>query len=277
MPVLDWGPGTMLKNFVLTVIKLVLVIVPFALAFEHFSHEAQPLGRGSELPGYDHIVGRSLADVPASEFVKSADESELGYVSRITQIIHESTYHCLSTDNSLSLVESAVNVLAKAVGYNTNYELGLFDFKDFKCGFCSERASALTKVLQDNGIETITYGLGGHVVSRFTSGGNVFFSDPDYGVGPYRADLDFESVKTVYLNSVLPESANLVASIVTQSKAGGLYIHDKDLKKLQRARKVVGYVSDAFAVLLVLASAAQCLFFGVPRSRQYFPSRFRTE
>lgn len=251
----------MFKKGCVLIAKMVLIIVPLLASIEHFLHEMQPKGRADDIPGYDHIAGPTLRDIPTRVWVRGGAEPVLAYVSRITRTVHYATYHCLPQDHSLSWIETVGNTAAKLVGYDSAYNLGLFRFSELRCGYCSERAAAATKVLRENGIDASTYGLGGHVVSRVVIDGNTYFTDPDYGVGPYPADLDFGSIKEKYKYSVLPSNANLVAKIVTESSGGVQYFSDEYFDSLRYLRRLLHYASNAVASCLVAFSLFSAWFF----------------
>jgi hypothetical protein len=246
----------MLKKLATSAVGLA-VLFAFVLVVEHFSHDAQPNSRGTSIPGYDYIQGRTLAEIPTLEMAMGKDETALSYVFRITNLVHYATYHCLPDQNSVSWIETMVNFAALKAGHDPNYGLGLYNFRTLRCGYCSERAAAVTKILRLSGLDAITWGLGGHVVSRVVIDGKAWFADPDYGVGAYPADLSFERIEDLYQHSVLPDNANLVASIVTDPEGSGPYLSEEYLTSLRDLRRKLHHLANASAIgLLVTALIA---------------------
>jgi hypothetical protein len=254
------------KCFV-SVAKILFIIVPLWIAVEHFAHDMQPIARGMDMPGYDHIAGPTLEDIPPKVWIRGSAEPVLAYVSRVTRTVHYATYHCLPEDNSLSWIGTVGNEAAKLFGYDTAYELGLFRFSTLRCGYCSERAAAVTRTLRENGIDSSTYGLGGHVVTQVVIDGKTYFTDPDYGVGPYPSDLGFDSIQEKYKYSVLPSNAKLVATIVSESSGGVPYFTDEYFDSLRQLRRLLHYASNALASGLIALSVFATYFFWLRRLR----------
>lgn len=242
----------MQNQHLLRTLAYIAAIIFFFIAIEHFTHETQPNGVGMLLPGFDHIDGRSLAEIPMAEFKKGELETPLVYVSRVTEKIYSATYHCLPTDNSLSMVEEAVSWAGKALGYDPQFDQGLFGFNRLKCGFCSERAAAVTHVLRLNGMDAITLGINGHVITKVTIDGAVYYTDPDYGVGPYLADLPADKIRKVYLQSVMPKLAGIVAEKVVDKSDDEPYYTDEYLQGLESLRSVIYLVSNIIGCLLLV-------------------------
>lgn len=251
----------MFKEGFVFMAKMLLIGIPLCVAIEHFAHDMQPTARGMDLPGYDYIPGPTLEDIPSQVWARGSAEPVLTYVSRVTRTVHYATYHCLPEDHSLSWIVTVGNEAAKLFGYDTAYELGLFRFSTLRCGYCSERAAAVSRVLRESGIDASTYGLGGHVVTRVVTDGKTYFTDPDYGVGPYPSDLDFDSIKEKYKYSVLPSNAKLVATIITESSGGVPYFTDEYFDSLRHLRRLLHYASNAVASGLIALSVFSTCFF----------------
>ncbi|MCD5971711.1 arylamine N-acetyltransferase family protein [Pseudomonas quasicaspiana] len=234
------------------VLQFVGLLIMCIVLIEHFSHDAQPRGRGETIPGVDHIQGLTLAEMPKSVFEKGNAEPDLSYVSRVTGMVHRATYHCSPTDNSVSWIEAVLNVIADKTGFDPMYEYGLFNFRTLKCGFCSERAAAVTRVLRENGMDATTYGIGGHVITRVMVGGKAYFTDPDYGVGPYPADLSFSDVINTYEYSVIPSNSELLARIVTKRSDDGPYLSERQITKLRDIRRWIHYVANGLAFGMIV-------------------------
>ncbi|MDD1968899.1 hypothetical protein ACIPO9_01260 [Pseudomonas sp. NPDC090203] len=250
----------MFKGLANTAVGLA-VLVALALVVEHFSHDAQPQSRGNSIPGYDYIQGRTLAEIPLVEMARRENEPVLAYVTRVTQMVHKATYHCLPDQNSVSWIETAVNYAAYKAGHDANYDLGLYNFRTLRCGYCSERAAAVTRILRRSDLDAITYGLGGHVVSKVMIDGTAYFTDPDYGVGPYPANLDFAGIEELYTHSVIPQNANMIAAIVTDPTGSGPYLSEEYLTSLRDLRRKLHFVANAAASgLLVFSLVAACFF-----------------
>lgn len=246
----------MFKKLVDTAIGLTVLIF-IALVTEHFYHDAQPESRGETIPGYDYIQGRTLAEISPLEMAIGKEEPLLAYVGRVTSMVHNATYHCLPDQNSVSWIETVINYAAYKAGHDPNYDLGLYNFRTLRCGYCSERAAAVSRVLRRSGLDAITYGLGGHVVSKVMIGGKAYFTDPDYGVGPYPADLDLEGIEEVYRYSVIPGNAKFIAAIVRDPEGSGPYLSEEYLSSLRDLRRKLHNVANLAAIgLSVLALIA---------------------
>ncbi|WP_131658077.1 hypothetical protein [Ectopseudomonas composti] len=246
-------------------IKMLIIGIPLAVAIEHFSHEMQPTASGNSIPGYDHIAGPALHDMSSREWNRGSAEPLLAYISRITKTVHYATYHCEPDDNRLSWIENIANKTAKFLGYDSAYEIGLFRLSKLKCGYCSERAAAATAILRKNGINASTYGLGGHVITRVVSGDAIYFTDPDYGVGPFLANLDLAKTEEIYKYSVLPSNAKLVATIIKKSSGGAPYYSEEYFESLRRLRNLIHYISTAAASLLTALSLLFTWHFYTPK------------
>jgi hypothetical protein len=152
-----------------------------ALSIQHF-WVAHPSGPGAGLAGVTATVLRPVRTIPDAVFDITKGESKLGYVRRVTDMVHLTTYHCEAADYHLSLLDRLFLWLS---GNPSTFAEGILVKDRFTCGFCHQRAFLVHQILQRNGIKSDVFGLNGHVVTRADIDGRLFYTDPDYGVGPF--------------------------------------------------------------------------------------------
>ncbi len=142
---------------------------------------ADPL---ADWPGYYRAVDAPLTGWDDPRLRRATDETDFEFAERATRAVHHATYHCERTDapHWLASLLSVFDILEFR-------SLGVISAKYFTCGFCHQRAYILARTLRDNGIEAMTYGLEGHVVTVFAIGAATHVADPDYGVGPFAVDI----------------------------------------------------------------------------------------
>jgi len=240
-----------------------------AFGTSHYFHEYQPRSRDSEvpIPGYTFIEGPTLAELPAAAFARIDGELDLEYAARMTKLVHLSTYHCEPTDHQLSLPGMLVRAAMELVGRSPQFEQGLIRKRSLRCGFCSERAIALSKVLSDHGLGSHAQGLNGHVTSMFTIDGVDYLTDPDYGVGPFSYNSTESELKEIYASSVLPDNAKLVAGIIANRTDDAIYYGEAYLNNLRWLRSFFYQSSSILAAIWIS--------FGVLLSALALPTAYR--
>jgi hypothetical protein len=228
-----------------------------AIGASHFFHEYQPRGRetGSPIPGYTFIPGATLAELPPSAFARLDGEKDIDYVARMTTLVHLSTYHCEPWEHQLSLPGMIVQNAMAAVGRDPQFYQGLILKRTLRCGFCSERAIALSRILSHHGIESHAHGLNGHVASIFTVDGVEYLADPDYGVGPFAYNAPAADLREIYLSSSIPELIDLVVPIIADRTDDYPYFEPSYLDGLKKLRRVFYGAASTLAAVTALLGA----------------------
>lgn len=223
----------------------------------HFFHEYQPRGRESDEPiaGYTYIEGPTLAELPRSAFARGEGETDVNYAARMTMLVHHSTYHCDAGDHQLSLPGLIVQSAMRLVGRDPQFYQGLVRKRTLRCGLCSERSIALSKILSDHGLDSYAQGLNGHVASKFTVNGIDYLADPDYGVGPFPYASTEAELRQIYSASSIPDLTDLVLPIIADRTDDYVYFERSYLDGLKALRSIF-YRSSA--VLAAVAAALGC-------------------
>ncbi|TGR17796.1 MULTISPECIES: hypothetical protein [unclassified Mesorhizobium] len=165
------------KESIFASILICLALVSAGISSQHFSTIWQlDASKEAAIP---------ISSVPNDALDLEPGESQLGYVKRITETVHNATGHCEPTSYQLSVLEQMVVRLSG--GPDAFATEGVLVKDRFTCGFCHQRAFLVHQALQQNGIDSEVFGLTGHVVVRALIEGNQYFTDPDYGVGPFPA------------------------------------------------------------------------------------------
>lgn len=145
--------------------------------------------------GYSHTATQHISQIPLSRFARTAEETDLGYLKRILDSVHLSTYHCERDGFHLSLLERLAVRLSGGISLFSNE--GILMRERFICGYCHQRAFIEAKILSDNGMPTDVLSVNGHVVARTAIDGVEYITDPDYGVGPFEYSVDPEKLLVV--------------------------------------------------------------------------------
>lgn len=162
------------------------------------------VGSQQGMAGFEQAIEPRLASMSKDVLALSPKEGQLGYVKRITDMVHLSTYQCNPTDFRLSVLDKTVMTLLNIDKQKVFLSEGILVANRFVCGLCSQRAFIAHKILRDNGVQSEMYGLEGHVVLRVTVDGVSYFTDPDYGVGPFTVgpgENIADVIKKVYATS----------------------------------------------------------------------------
>lgn len=238
----------------------VFLIISGSAHFFHAYHSPGDLGGG--LASFHYIAERRLADIDAADVTRRVNEGELGYVTRINEMVHQSTYHCNPTDYGLSAVELATSGLMKVLGFRIDWRQGLFG-EGMLYGFCHQRAIILARMLESNGIPAAAFGLNGHVVTLVHLEGAEYLVDPDFGALPYRYDVDDRSLRArfdaSYANVGFDDMDNIFEMAAGQ-EGNGPYYSPEYLGEIQVSREIlfslVPYVSPIFIVFGMIGLSA---------------------
>ena len=116
-------------------------------------------------------------------------ESEIQYVERMTQVVHDRMTNPLEEDIDkhallhVGLLENWILWLAGALRPFEFYETLDWEFGLRRgLGLCSQQSKVLVSLLREQGIQSGTQGLTGHVVAWVEAEGQEFIADPDFGV-----------------------------------------------------------------------------------------------
>ncbi|QMV01585.1 hypothetical protein GHV40_08865 [Devosia sp. D6-9] len=174
-------------------------------------------------PGIGMALVASPRNQDKTSLLIAPGENSLGYVKRVTDFIHLSTYHCDPGAPPLSLFEQLVFIGRAERVVNSE---GILVRSRFTCGYCHQRAYLAARLLRHSGIEAVVYGLNGHVLLRFHIDGADYFTDPDYGVGPYAYSDDPQFLHRVVLNNYAKASwlnAETIAGMATSYEDNAPY------------------------------------------------------
>ena len=225
----------------------------------HFFHSYQALGnpRG-KIPGYHYISEQRFANIGAAEMARAPGEGTLGYVARMNQLVHLSTYHCNPTDYSLSVVESVTSALMNLVGYRFDWRQGLFDER-MLCGFCHQRAIILSRLLEKQGLSAMAYGVNGHVVTLLhLEDGAEYLVDPDYGAPPYRYDVSNSVLRQGFDASYAQtpfRKVDHVFQMVASRDDNQLYLTPDHIAEVQADREVMFRLAPFVAYVFIIGGA----------------------
>ncbi|UCI07153.1 hypothetical protein [Mesorhizobium sp. B1-1-8] len=202
---------------------------------------------------------------PISEIADSAlditeGESQLGYVKRVTDVVHLSTFNCDPTEFSLSWLD---RLFLWRSGNPSAFAEGMLVKDRFTCGFCHQRAFLVHQALKRNGIASDVFGLNGHVVTRVNIDGKQYYTDSDYGVGPFPAAAETleETVRNTYSLSAWGDP-DLLASLYTSAEDNQIYINN-NIDQMATQQATILRQSGVAANLLLSTSALyllSCIF-----------------
>ncbi|MDX8514957.1 hypothetical protein [Mesorhizobium captivum] len=217
---------------------------------------------GAGTAGVTAISIVPIASIPGNALDITGGESKLSYVKRVTDVIHLSTFNCQPNDFSLSWLDHIFLILS---GNPNVFSDGVLVKDRFACGFCHQRAFFVHQALQRNGIESDVFGLNGHVVARLSIEGKQYYTDPDYGVGPFPAMPESlgDIVRSTYslaASGDLDQLAGFFTSTGDNETYNGL-----DAKSEQQAAI---FQQSRYAVILLLLMAVlnllTCVFLARP-------------
>lgn len=130
-------------------------------------------------PGMSHPLIQPLKSIKDPRLARLDGEDDMDFSKRLNQIVSQSFYHCDPDDATRIVDRIALHLLSG------NYRAeGFLDPKSARCGFCHQSAFILSYALERWGVNSIVFGLNGHVVSLVKIDDQHYLFDPDYGVGP---------------------------------------------------------------------------------------------
>ncbi|MDX8520159.1 hypothetical protein [Mesorhizobium dulcispinae] len=173
-----------------------LAVACAVISAQHF-WTVYPGRLGAGTAGLTAVTIKPISEIADTVLDITEGESQLGYVKRVTDVVHLSTFNCQPTEFSLSWLERIFLWLS---GSPSLFVEGILVKDRFTCGFCHQRVFLVRQALQRNGITSDLFGLNGHVVARVNIDRKQYYTDPDYGVGPFPAAADTleEAVRSNY-------------------------------------------------------------------------------
>ena len=221
---------------------LVLGLLILIVVIEHYLVLADVI----QIPYSVGTVKNSASQISA--VTDSQTRQNLLWVGEQTDLIYLTTGHCQPLHFQLSWVESVLRMIR-----NSNamaFSAGIVVKSRFRCGFCHQRAYLLFERLRERGIEAMVLGLNGHVVTQFELSGRTYFTDPDYGVGPFEfTDSASEPVRRVHAAYAQypTKLRNRLATMFASFDDNEPYLYLDKIKSMQlnfflRANVIVGFL-----------------------------------
>ena len=232
-------------------------VICAAIALHHF-WTVYPSKPDAGRAGMATSTLRLISAFPDSTFDISESEAPLGYVKRVTDLVHLTTYHCNPKNYQLSLLE---RLSLRLSGSPTTFDQGILVKHRFGCGFCHQRAFLVHQAIGRNGLDSIVFGLNGHVVVKVTIEDKEYLTDPDYGVGPFAYTADVTALDAdVRRSYATAPSANLdlISGIYTTLENNGPYAA-KTLESIYESQATIFWQARIGAYVLLLISGL-CLW-----------------
>lgn len=232
-------------NYFMRFTFLLLGFASLYLAGLHLTHEHQTIPDGM-----------SLSTLEPQDLEMSESETRLDFAARLNSAVHDSTYHCLPEEFSLSWIERLTDRYLGAL-VNLQWSEGLVG-DDMICGFCHQRSITLAKVMRDKGFDDAwSFGVIGHVVLKFSIDGRDYIADPDYGVDPFllpsSTDEIFAAVHNAYSRF---DNAGEIAGMFASVENNQSYHSPRSFQKIERNRAFFFVIANAIATLLIGTGAA---------------------
>lgn len=213
----------------------------------------RPNGDGADLGP----ASQPLRSYSSYQLARKTAEPPLSYARRITNIVHLSTFHCMSNEYQLSIID---RVVVRYLGYEQMFDEGILSRHRINCGLCHQRAAVVAEILNNNGIKSTVFGLNGHVVARLETSDGVFLTDPDYGVGPYEYVNDkdelYKSVLIQYRGSAWDNAENVAMYASSFGDNREYYNH---IYEAQTAQDVIFKMSSMLAKIILSFSVILCV------------------
>lgn len=211
--------------------------------------------------------GYAYASKTLEELPRSSDSQTVHEFAKFSMLeVFHSRYHCLDLqprhlwlDN---LIRNAINIeptgLVKRVlgserlyGFYWPERQGGLAIEITLCGLCHQTAYFLAKILADNGVPSTAFGLNGHVVTRYEWQGEVFYIDPDFGVGPFEAgDSLKKSIEIAYAQVADKEKVNQVVAMYLSEGNNGPYYSMGYLNRYALSQRVSFYLQGVILLML---------------------------
>lgn len=198
-----------MRRLLVGVVLALTLVAAFGPVAWNLTHDSRP---GDSIPAITSRKDHRAERLPGEDLTT--------YVERVSVLVHRATAHC--ADDGRRDPQTWEVAVARRLGIAAIAHDELVTAAGFRCGFCSQRALLLSRILRDNGVGSAdAYGLNGHVVTQVQINGRRFISDPDLGV-PLVDPMDAQAVKAAYAQH--PDAAAMVLS------------HDDDLGVYSRER-----------------------------------------
>ncbi len=133
------------------------------------------------IPGYEYPVAPRLAGPDDPRLLRRPTEDDLSFAIRVSRAVFAAVYHC--EDNAAA--QSWLISLRTAAHLQAAETEGVLAAEGLRCGLCHQVSYVAASALRRGGVEAEVFGLTGHVVVRFVTGGREYFIDPDWGLGPF--------------------------------------------------------------------------------------------
>lgn len=247
----------------------------------------EPPKRRERSAGMSHSINAPLAGWGDVRLIRRPGEPPLEFAARANQEIFLATWHCDFDERRHSL---PAYLAASWWGDDLSprfRKVGYLHPEIITCGFCHQRAFIAARTMLANGLQGVrVLGLNGHVVATFETDGQTLIVDPDYGVGPFRIDLEPErvehrvsQVESAYRQvfDILSERTQRTilasyADTTDDRDYGDVRALDaeanKQLAQVRRARAAILMAGGALALIGVLLAA---FAFGLFRRRKVIP------
>jgi hypothetical protein len=216
-----------LKGFLYLLLTLILNL---SWLFLQSPREEPPESQG--MPGYNFPIAPALKGYADSRLIRINNESDLGLLTRLNATIHETTWHCQPSDLQYSPYSRIIPIINKLYPdfSSSIQEQGPISLEGgfFRCGFCHQTAELLAQTMSMHGVRSVSYSLNGHVVVLTDIEGELYFSDPDLGIPPFRKLEPSKSFKNqirqMYLSKGLSrEHASRISAMYISTQNNGPY------------------------------------------------------
>lgn len=214
------------------------------------SHEAA-LGNQGKIPGYSYATSPPFIGWDDARLLKLGNESPLDFVMRANEAVAQAIYNCHPNPGGLKFLPGKIGKLTR--------EHGLLSATHIRCGYCHQSAYVLSRALRNNGIDAVTYGVGGHVVTLVWLDGQSWIVDPDWGVGPFKVD--------VRSKEEMSQLAPSYATVTQVDLVGGMekIYSNTDDDDLYYSSQYLDYIADGqdFYLRMLKLLSGLCISLGV--------------
>jgi hypothetical protein len=238
--------------------SVALTYWPYYPKTEPFDQESS--ARIYNAPGYSFAVSRSLSGWNDPRLSRQVSESDFEFSSRVSRVVHSSTYHCGLNAYQQSWL---AYIGAKLGLFQT--DIGLLAPEIFKCGLCHQRSFLVAKALRLGGVPSgRILGLNGHVVAAFDDAGITYTLDPDFGVGPLQYDGKHDDEIAGAYKGLLPDFPATNASIIQaySTRDDNVKISVEMLENIEQAQAKSVHLLEIARVLIIIFGLA-CIGLGI--------------
>lgn len=255
LPSAWWTAGLMIALLVIWVliehpwlnyrrVVAVTAVLLAALAGQHFLPARNTIAP-AETAGLSRPPPEDPLSAQIPNFSRFTGESDLTYLSRVSEVVHKATWNCYSHDFRLSLIEQLVTALS----FTSLWDHGILVTEEFRCGLCHQRAFQLSRAIASGGLESEVYGLAGHVVLRVQTSAGSYFADPDYGIEPFPVG---ENPEAAYVPLPFADAKQIASFYLTTANnepyAPGL------LEESEARQALAFQIANALAVLALVTA-----------------------